>query len=90
MKEAWPSFEGKVAFIPLDIAYGSDITELHVFADAQGYPWPVGRTDLSMLDAFGVTIQSTKIVIDSDGVIIYRAGYGKGTVEEWGKIIGIY
>ena len=90
MKEAWPSFEGKIAFLPVDIAPGSDLTGLRAFADAQGYPWPVGRTDLSMLDAFDVTIQSTKIEIDPDGVIIYRAGYGNGTVEEWGRIMGIY
>ena len=90
MKEAWPTFEGKVTFIPLDIAQGSNLTELRSFAHDQGYPWPVGRADLTMLDAFNVGIQSTKIAIDSDGVILYRAGYGEGTVEEWERIIGIY
>ena len=30
-----------------------------------------------------VTVQSTKIAIDADGVIVYRAGYGKGTGKGW-------
>ena len=36
-----------------------------------------------MLEDFNVRIQSTKIAIDFNGVIIYRAGYGQGTIEEW-------
>ena len=31
----------------------------------------------------GVTVQSTKIVIDAEGVIVYRVGYGKGTGKDW-------
>jgi hypothetical protein len=90
MKEAWPSFEEKVAFIPLDIGHGADLSELHSFAENQGYPWLIGRANLKMLSAYGVAIQSTKIAIDADGIIFYRAGYGEGTIEEWSSIMGSY
>ena len=30
-----------------------------------------------------MTVQSTKIAIDADGVIVYRASYGKGTGKDW-------
>jgi len=30
-----------------------------------------------------VTVQSTKIAIDADGMIVYRAGYGKWTGKDW-------
>jgi len=31
----------------------------------------------------GVTVQSTKIVIDDEGVNVYRVGDGKGTGKDW-------
>ena len=86
MKEVQPRFVEEVAFIAVDIAYGADLSELYAFAEDQGYPWAVGQADLKMLTAFGVTIQSTKIAIDADGVIVYRAGYGEGTSEEWASV----
>ena len=30
-----------------------------------------------------MTVQSTKIVIDAERVIVYRVGYGKGTGKDW-------
>ena len=42
--------------------------------------------DRKVLEAFDVKVQSTKIAIDADGIIVYRAGYGKGTSEEWTSV----
>ena len=86
MKEIQPKFVGKVAFAAVDIGYGSDLAELHAFAEEQDYPWGVGQADTKILQAFGVTVQSTKIAISADGVIVYRAGYGEGTSEEWTRV----
>ena len=36
-----------------------------------------------MLEESDVKVQSTKIAIDSNGFVVYRAGYGQGTIEEW-------
>ena len=49
------------------------LRESHV----QGNRFDLGNPGLD------VTVQSTKIVIDADGVIVYRAGYGKGTGKDW-------
>ena len=38
-----------------------------------------------MLADLHVTVQSTKILIDSTGIISYRDGYGVGDVIEWRK-----
>lgn len=80
MKEIHPRFADEVDFIVVNIGYGSGLAEL---AEGQGYPWPIGQADTKMMDAFGVTVQSTKIAIDNNGVVVYRAGYGQGTIEEW-------
>ena len=83
MKETQPRFAEDAQFIAVDIGDGSDLGELHAFAQKQGYPWAVGRTDRETLKTLGVTVQSTKIAIDADGVIVYRPGYGKGTGKDW-------
>ena len=83
MKEIHPRFAEEVDFVAVNIGYGSGLAE---FAESQGYPWPVGQADTKMLDAFGVTVQSTKIAIDDNGVVVYRAGYGRGTIEEWNSV----
>jgi hypothetical protein len=82
MKGIQPQFASELTFVAVDIGYG-DLKELHAFAQEEGYPWLVGVADRKILQAFDVKVQSTKIAIDADGVIVYRAGYGKGTSEEW-------
>ena len=49
------------------------LRESHV----QGNRFDLGNPGLD------VTVQSTKIAIDADGVIVYRVGYGKGTGKDW-------
>ena len=49
------------------------LRESHV----QGNRFDLGNPGLD------VPVQSTKIAIDADGVIVYRAGYGKGTGKGW-------
>ena len=36
-----------------------------------------------MLKDFNVTRQSTKVAIDANGIIVYRAGIGQGDSNEW-------
>ena len=83
MKEVYPDYSGRVAFY----AVGSDPTEslelLERFRQEQGYPWPVATPVGDLLRDFEVLVQSTKVAFDSHGVIVYRAGYGQGGLEEW-------
>ena len=40
-----------------------------------------------MLKDFNVTRQSTKVGIDGNGVIVYRAGIGQGDTNEWHGVL---
>ena len=82
MKEIQPKFASEVTFVAIDIGY-RDSKELQVFAQKENHPWLVGLANREILVALDVKVQSTKIAIDADGVIVYKAGYGKGTNEEW-------
>ena len=51
-----------------------------------GYPWPVAELTDSGLRDFKVVRQSTKIAIDPEGIITYRAGFNKGGLKEWQSV----
>ena len=40
----------------------------------------------TMLKDLKVFVQSTKIAVDSQGVIIYRDGYGQGGADTWRQV----
>ena len=73
----------EVEFIAIDIGYNRDFAKIRAFSEEQGYPWKVGRADDQMLTLLGVQVQSTKIALDAEGVIVYRAGYGEGDETDW-------
>ena len=87
MKDIQPRFASDVAFIAVDLGGRQDLKELHAFGQEQDYPWSVGRVGRETLKALDVIVQSTKIAIDSDGVIVYRAGYGEGTSKDWTSVL---
>lgn len=89
MKDIQPRFASNVAFFAVDVGNWQGLKELHAFGQEQGYPWSVGQADRETLKALNVTVQSTKIAINADGVIVYRAGYGKGTSKDWTAVFAM-
>ena len=85
MKDIQPRFASKVAFFAVDVGNRQD-SKLHAFGQEQDYPWPVGQAGRETLKTLDVIVQSTKIAINADGVIVYRAGYGIGTSEDWTSV----
>lgn len=56
------------------------------WGESRGFFWPLASFDREVLVSYNVRTQSTKIGIDSNGVIVLREGYGTnsaGTWEEW-------
>ena len=48
-----------------------------------GYPWPVAELTGSGLKDFKVVNQSTKIALNTSGVITYREGFRGGDLNKW-------
>ena len=63
------------------------LAEVHGFKLRQGHPWPAAVPKGSMVADFRILTQSTKIAIDSRGIITYRAGFGKGDVGVWRQVM---
>jgi|TARA_B100001750_G_scaffold61751_1_gene49073 Tfp pilus assembly PilM family ATPase len=86
MKKIHPDFEDKVSFIPVDIGNSTDFGELNEFAAKNQYPWVMGKANRSTLEILEVTTRSSKIAINANGTIVYRAGMSQGTDQEWTSV----
>ena len=86
MKDLYPEFADKVEFYAIGQSPFEDLELLESERKKQDYPWPVAKIDLNVLRDLNVFQQSTKIVIDHQGVITYRAGFGRGGPTEWRQV----
>jgi hypothetical protein len=82
MMDIYPEFADHVAFY----AVGQDPTEslddLERTRKERGYTWPVAEPIEKMLVDLWVIRESTKIVFDGDGVVVYRKK-GGGDASAW-------
>ena len=76
-----------MAFYAVAIDPTEDSQTLERYAKEQGYPWPIAQAGREMLSNLKVIQQSTKLAFDAEGIVTYRAGYGKGNVETWRGVI---
>jgi thiol-disulfide isomerase/thioredoxin len=87
LKDIYPVFASELDFIAIGQDPTEPLSDLVEFRDNQGHPWPVAMPGRRMLADLRITSQSYKIAFDSDGVIVYRAGYGGGDIETWKAIM---
>ncbi len=90
MKEIYPDYADDVAFYAVGTHSRQieSIDRLESFRQERGYPWPVANPVGPVLADLHVTIQSTKIAFDSQGLITYRDGMGRGDPETWRDVFG--
>ena len=85
-KDIYPDYADRVAFYAVGSDPTEDLQRLESYREQQGYPWPVAEPVGTMLRDLRVLQQSTKIALDSRGVIIYREGYGRGDPDTWRQV----
>ncbi|MDA0734595.1 MAG: hypothetical protein O2909_09250 [Chloroflexi bacterium] len=86
MKNVYPEYADQVAFYAVGTDPNEAVERLEGYRQQQGYPWPVAVAQGAMLRDLNVLVQSTKVVFDSRGVQVYRAGFGQGGPDEWRKV----
>ena len=59
---------------------------LEAYREREGHPWLVAEPTGTMLRDLKVLVQSTKVALDSQEVIIYRDGYGRGGEDTWRQV----
>ncbi len=83
MKDVYPEFADKVDFYAIGQSPFESIDQLESYRIKEGYPWPIAEIDPNILRSLRVLQQSTKIVLDHQGIITYRAGYADGGADKW-------
>ena len=86
MKDVYPEFADRVEFYAIGQSPFESLEMLESYREKQGYPWPVAEIDPNVLKTLRVLQQSTKIALDHQGIISYRAGYAVGGPEEWRRV----
>ena len=73
-------------FYAIGLSAFESLEKLEEYRQKEGYPWPVAKVKLDILNELKVVQQSTKIALDHQGVITYRAGYADGGPEKWRQV----
>ena len=90
LKDIYPEYAAAVDFYAIG-TFSKRIESLDTlenYRERQGHPWPVANpADAAILQNLGVTVQSTKIAFDGNGVITYRDGFGGGDPAVWRQVL---
>ena len=74
-----------VVLVSHDLAEDPD--RLQRFRESHGSTWNFATTSEEMIHDFGVFIRATKIIIDPNGTIVDRAGYGMRSESQWNEVL---
>jgi hypothetical protein len=72
-----------VVIISVDVDPTESAEYLRGYAASRGYSWHMTTLDRDLVLAYSVRTQSTKVGINSRGVVVLRAGYGTQNEHEW-------
>ena len=86
MKDLWPEYADRIDFYAIGQSPFESLEKLESYAQKEGYPWPVAEIDPKILKDLKVLQQSTKIALDHQGIITYRAGYADGGADKRRKV----
>jgi len=86
MKDVYPEFADTVDFYAVGQDPGESLSLMERYRIEQGYPWPVAETETSTLRTLKVLQTSTKLAVDDNGIITYRAGHGGGDPDKWRSV----
>ncbi len=80
----YSDYEDQLHFIAIDVDGGEDANRIRSFAEQNGYNWPMIPADGDVLKGYRITSQSTAVMLDSNGIITSRSGYGSS--KNWRSI----
>ena len=83
LKGIYPEYADEVDFYAVGVNPTVDVSRLEAYRVEQGHPWPVAQPMGNAVRDFDVRVQSTKVAFNSQGVIIYREGFGTGGGDDW-------
>ena len=83
--EIYPEFADQVAFYLVGQDPTETLEDLERTREERGYPWPVVKPIGQMMRDLRVVKESTKIMFDGRGIMVYRNG-GGGDSRAWARV----
>lgn len=89
LQGVYPAFDDDVVIIGVDVDPTESEQDIRGYAASRGYPWHMATLHRDVVLDYSVRSQSTKVGIDSRGVVVLRAGYGTQSAGEWTRWMGV-
>ncbi|MBM3925139.1 MAG: hypothetical protein FJ320_04010 [SAR202 cluster bacterium] len=79
----YSQYQDKVSVLAIDTDPSESESKIREFRDANGYSWPMATTHRDVVRDYNITVQSSKVAVDHQGVIAFRSGYGTQSEGKW-------
>ena len=74
-------------FYAVNVDTFASLEEAVGYGQNQDWTFPVAKPDDEMVRNFNIIKHSVKVAFGSDGVIVYRDGFGKGDAGTWTQVL---
>ena len=88
MSQEYPEYRSQIEVLAVSIDPSEPVSELRGVAQREDYPFPIAVANADMAARYQVVIRSTKILVDANGVVVNRWGYGVQPPEGWAGLFG--
>ena len=75
-----------MTLIAISIDPFESLEKVEVFRESLGYSWPVTKAESDFFRDYNILVRATKVAVDTNGVIIWREGYGATSSKEWHQV----
>jgi hypothetical protein len=75
-----------VSVLAVDTDPSESESKIRGFRDDNGYSWLWAASHREVMRDYNITVQSSKVAVDHQGVIVFREGYGTQPGETWEKL----
>ena len=79
----YPAQADDVAFVAVGFDTTESLSKLEAYRESSELPWTVAAAPREVAVQYGVRVQSTKIGIGADGVVVWASGYGTSDAGAW-------
>ena len=88
LREIYPDYEGRVAILGIGQDPSENAGDIERFTRALDLPFDLAPYENDILPDYNIIQQSSKVAVDSNGVITYRAGYSNTLSErDWREVL---
>ncbi len=84
--ELYPRYSDHVDLYAVSLDKGSTVEEVLDFGESMGLNYPIVFSGVNMVPNFNVKQQASKVVLDENGIVVYRAGLGEGNSQKYESV----